>query len=278
MPTSRPRSRHAATTAPAGRSSSAAEHEAAAAHLADPGQRAQARREAEPVRSRTLRAARRRARRRPRPPPRTRPGCRRRCWRGRPARSRRRPSSETSRQPIGRPFARPFASVTASGRDAELLPGEERAGPADAALHLVEERAPHRAASASRARGGEELRRRAGCTPPSPCTGSSRMQPVSRADGGVERAVSFSGRERDARQQRLERLALRGLAGDRRARRSCARGTSPRARRRPACRSPCARTSAPPRPPRRPSCRRRRARRRTRAESRCASSTIGSVQ
>ena len=52
------------------------------------------------------------------------------------------------------------------GRDAELLPGEEPAGPADAGLHLVEDE--QRAVLVGEPRGrGEELRR-GGWIPPSP--------------------------------------------------------------------------------------------------------------
>ena len=41
--------------------------------------------------------------------------------------------------PIGRPPPRPLASVIASGHDAELLVGPQRAGAAHAGLHLVED-------------------------------------------------------------------------------------------------------------------------------------------
>ena len=48
-------------------------------------------------------------------------------------------------------------------------------------------------------------------------------------------ATSFGCAKRDAGEQRLERGALRGLAGDRERAAACGRGTSPRARRRRAC-------------------------------------------
>ena len=185
-------------------------------------------------------------------------------------------SSATSRQPIGSPFARPLASITRVGPDAELLEGEERARPADSRLHFVESRAARRLVG-ERARGCDEPRVEQ-MTPPSPCTGSSRMQPVSSVTAASSDADVVRERERDAGQQRLERLALRRLAGDgERAHRAAVERALERDDARLA-RSPCARTSAPPRSPPRRSCRRTTARRRTAAESRSASSSIGSVQ
>ena len=52
--------------------------------------------------------------------------------------------------PIGRPPPRPLASVIASGHDAELLVGPQRAGAAHAGLDLVEDQRAPTASQAAR--------------------------------------------------------------------------------------------------------------------------------
>ncbi len=82
-----------------------------------------------------------------------------------------------------------------------MLEREERAGAAHAALDLVEDQ--QRAAFvAEPARGAEETRRSAGCTPLSPCTGSTMNAAVPFVDRRVERGHVVEGREREAGGQR----------------------------------------------------------------------------
>ena len=121
--------------------------------------------------------------------PRTRRGCRRTCSRGRRARMPRRPSSATSRQPIGSPFASPFASVTASGRtpscsNAKNVPVR----PTPVCTSSKTSSAP---ASSASARAASTNRESSGMIPPSPSTGSSRMQPVSSVTAASSDATSF---------------------------------------------------------------------------------------
>ena len=123
------------------------------------------------------------------------------------------------------------------GPHAELLPREEGAACGR------RRSAPRRGSAARRAR----RRARApaastsgasGWTPPSPCTGSSRIAAVC----GPTCSASVSASRSGARHERLERGALRGLPGDGERARTCGRGTSPRARRSRCGRSPCAPT------------------------------------
>ena len=145
--------------------------------------------------------------------------------------------------------------------DAELLPGEEAARAADAALDLVEDQ-QRAVLVGERAGGGQELRARR----VDPALALDRLdqdRPGVRSDGGRERLGVVQPREPNRGRQRLERLRACPAGRSPRARRASARGTSPRARRRPASRSPCAPTSAPPRSPPHRSCRRTSARRRS---------------
>ena len=124
---------------------------------------------------------------------------------------------------------------------AEPLPREERAGPPHAGLHLVEDeqRAVLVGERRARARG---TRGCAGWMPPSPCTGSRRMHAVSSSTAAASDAESFSFANATPGTQRLERRALRGLAGHReRAERAAVERVLERDDAR-SCRSPCART------------------------------------
>ena len=174
------------------------------------------------------------------------------------------------RQPIGEPLReRDGVRPNAVG-----LPGEERAAPPDARS------APRRGSGARRARRRARAPRASvsgssGCTPPSPCTGSSRIAAVS---GPTCSASVVGSREACAGNERLERRPLRRLARDReRAERAPVEGALER-HDLGCAPSPCAPTSAPLRPTRRPSCRRTPAPRRTGPRALDASSLIGSVQ
>ena len=99
------------------------------------------------------------------------------------------------------------------GPHAELLPGEEAAGAADAGLHLVEDQ--HRAVLVGeRARGGEELRRRAAGRRPRPARARAGSRPCRRRRR--PRASDVVGvAKRDARHSGSNARPLRRLAGDR---------------------------------------------------------------
>ena len=94
------------------------------------------------------------------------------------------------------------------GPHALVLPGEERAGAADARSAPRRGRASRRARRRAPAR-ARASRRASGRTPPSPCTGSSRIAAVSSSTASASVA---SVAKRHAGHERLERLALRGLA------------------------------------------------------------------
>ena len=125
--------------------------------------------------------------------------------------------------------------------DAELLEREERARAAHPALDLVE--GEQRAELARRARAAAcRNSGSSGITPPSPRIGSSRISPMSRPGGRAQRVDVVRLREADAGEQRLERGALRRLAGrGERAGRAAVEAALERDHAR-AGRSPCART------------------------------------
>ena len=144
---------------------------------------------------------------------RRRPGCRRRWCRGCRARAGRRPPPRPTQAPIGMPPPRPLASVTTSGAEARASWANQRAGPADAGLHLVEPQ--QRAVVAGDPPGGGEV-----AVGRHDDTGLAldRLQHDRRGlvgHGRGERLGVAVGHAGDVAGQRLERLAGRGLVGER---------------------------------------------------------------
>ena len=137
------------------------------------------------------------------------------------------------------PVREPLRERHRVGPDAELLPREERAGAADAGLHLVEDE-QRAVLVGERAREREDLRRER----PDAALALHRLEQDRgrrrrrrRRRRGVVRA------SRSARPGRAARTARASPAAPSpRARPSCGRGTSRRARRARCGRSPCART------------------------------------
>ena len=149
--------------------------------------------------------------------PRMRPGCRRRWCRGCRAGAAwpRLPDGDAV-APIGMPPPRPLASVTTSGstRRRRELVGEPRAGAADAGLHLVE---PEQGAVvAGDPLGGGEV---AGGRDDDAGLALDRLE-HDRGDVSSSTAASSAAdvavrHEGDVARQRLERLAVGGLGGER---------------------------------------------------------------
>ena len=178
--------------------------------------------------------------------------------------------SATSSAPIGSPFASAL-------REHERVRARRRAAPRRRSCRCGRRRtAPRRRRAARRARRRARAPRRGtraspGGSRPRPAPARSGSPAVSGPTSRGERLdVVQVARSATAGASGSHGARLAGWPGRRRARRACGRGTSSRARRRPACPSPCAPTSAPPRSPRCRSCRRRPARRRSASESRPA--------
>ena len=186
-----------------------AEQEATSAHAFDSVQQLQGRRRAPRRAPERSRGARRRSRRRQRRPRLPRPGCRRTSSRGRPGAKAPAAPSATSSAPMGRPLARPFASATRSGRTPSCSKAKN------------EPVRPTPVCTSSKPRSGESSAAAAtnsgssGTTPPSPRIGSRRIRPTSSSTEATQRVDVVRRHEAHARDERRERLALRGLTGDR---------------------------------------------------------------
>ena len=151
-----------------------------------------------------------RARRRPR---RRRPGCRRTSCRGCPGANRPAAGPTPIHAPIGMPPPSPLASVTMSGVTPDARVGEPGPGAADPGLHLVEpQQGPGLAGDV--AGSGEEAVRRDDHTglPLDRLEDDRGHRRVHRRAQGAHVAVRDEG---DVAGQRLERLAVGGLRGER---------------------------------------------------------------
>src|SRR5581483_7793368 len=98
--------------------------------------------------------------------------------------------SQTTRQPIGSPFASPLASVSASGRTPDCSKQKKvPVRPTPVCTSSKTSSAPSSSASVLAACRNSGA---AGRTPPSPCTGSSRIRPVSGRAAATSDSTSFS--------------------------------------------------------------------------------------
>ena len=146
-------------------------------------------------------------------------------------------SSATSSAPIGSPFARPFARVTRSGRTPSCSNAKNDPVRPTPVCTSSKQRSGGELGRGRDELGVERNRRR-------PHRGSARAgsaRPPS-STAALQRVDVVRRNEAHAGNERLERRALAPVAPSPRARPASCRGSRLRARRRPASRSPCART------------------------------------
>src|SRR5687768_4247664 len=98
-------------------------------------------------------------------------------------------ASATSRHPIGSPFASPFARVTASGRTPSC--SKAKNVPVRPTPVWTSSKTSSAPASSASVRAASTNLASSGMIPPSPSTGSSRMQPVSLVTAASSDATSF---------------------------------------------------------------------------------------